>query len=52
MANPLLAVSECGEKFLELQHLSKPIPPNSPDYSPVFTNPFQEKRFRARGKKK
>src|SRR5260370_28771665 len=50
MANHPVMVSNCCAKFPEPQHLPKP--PNSREYSPLVTNPFPEKKFRARGKKK
>jgi len=50
MANPLPAVSECGEKFPALQHFERK--PNPVEYSPLLTNPFPDKKFCLRGKKK
>src|SRR5713101_7139492 len=50
MANHPVMVSNCCAKFPEPQYLPKP--PNSREYSPLVTNPFPEKKFRAHGKKK
>src|SRR5258707_1679862 len=49
MANSPQAVSECRAKFPVPQHPSRP--PDSTEYSPLFSNPFRPKKFRARGEK-